>query len=135
MGYVDQTLGVQEQVRYRAKFHWSYTLLALLILVTLGIALIGIAIAAYMMIAKWTTEIVVTNERFVYKRGWIARRTQEVNLNKIEEVNLNQSILGRVLGYGRLRVQGTGVGAIDLPAIDAPLRLRREITSAKELNR
>ena len=132
MGYVDQTLGVQEQVLYRAKFHWSYTLVAILILLTLGIALIGVVIAAYMMIAKWTTEIVVTSERFVFKRGWIARRTQEVNLNKIEEVNLNQSILGRVLGYGRLRVQGTGVGAIDLPAIDAPLTLRREITSAKE---
>ena len=132
MGYVKKTLGSQEDILYVAKFHWTYTFVALLALVVLGWILIGIGIAAYMMIRKWTTEIVVTSERFVYKTGWIARKTQEVNLEKIEEVNLTQSVLGRLLGYGNLRIQGTGVGAIDLPQIDAPLRLRKHITDAKE---
>ena len=85
-----------------------------------------------MVLRILTTEIVVTSERFVFKTGWIARKTQEVNLEKIEEVSLTQSILGRVLGYGQLRVQGTGIGAIDLPPVAKPLKLRQRITEAKE---
>jgi hypothetical protein len=49
----------------------------------------------------------------------------------LEEISLRQSILGRVLGYGRLRLSGTGIGTIALPAIDDLLSLRRAIDSAK----
>lgn len=132
MSYVKNTLGREEQILYLAKYHWSYTLLALLALLSLGIMLIGVVIFLNMMIRKWTTEIAVTSERFVFKTGWISRHTQEVSLQRIEEVNLNQSFLGRILGYGRLHLHGTGVGVIELPNIDNPLELRRQITNAKD---
>ena len=135
MSYVRKTLGSDEEILFSAKFHWTYTFAALLWLIVLGIIVVGVWMFVVMMIRKWTTEIAVTNRRFVYKTGWISRKTEEVSLNRIEEVKLNQSILGRVLGFGRITVHGTGIGEIDLPNIDRPLELRRQITNAKDAMR
>ncbi|HBK91431.1 MAG TPA: hypothetical protein DDZ68_07155, partial [Parvularcula sp.] len=59
------------------------------------------------------------------------RNTQEVSLNKIEEITLHQSVWGRVFGYGRLILRGTGVGKIELPNVDNPIEIRRVIEMAK----
>ncbi len=83
------------------------------------------------LIILWTTEIAVTTYRFVYKTGLISRNTQEVSLNKIEEITLRQSVWGRIFGYGRLVLRGTGVGVIELPNIDDPIDVRRAIEQAK----
>lgn len=83
------------------------------------------------LIVLWTTEIAVTSFRFVYKTGLIARNTQEVSLNKIEEITLTQSVWGRIFGYGKLVLRGTGVGVITLPNIDNPIAVRRTIEKAK----
>jgi uncharacterized membrane protein YdbT with pleckstrin-like domain len=131
MSYVEETLGSDERIIHVARFHWFYTFSAIVILIVLGPLLIGIVIFLVMMIRKWTTEIAVTNMRFVYKRGWISRQTEEMSLHRIEEVNLDQSIFGRIFGYGKLRLSGTGVGTIMLPSIDDPLALRRAIQEAK----
>ena len=93
--------------------------------------LTGLLILINHLIILWTTEIVVTTYRFVYKTGLIARRTQEVSLNKIEEITLNQSVWGRIFGYGSLVLRGTGVGVINLPNVDDPIDVRRIIEHAK----
>lgn len=92
---------------------------------------IGSIILINHLIILWTTEIVVTSFRFVYKTGLIARNTQEVSLNKIEEIILQQSVWGRLFGYGKLILRGTGVGVITLPNIDNPISVRRKIEHAK----
>ncbi len=135
MSYVRKTLGSDEEILFSAKFHWTYTLTAFLWLIVLGIILVGVWMFVLMLVRKWTTEIAVTNRRFVYKTGWISRKTEEVSLNRIEEVKLRQSILGQILGYGRITVHETGIGEIDLPNIDRPLELRRQITNAKDMMR
>lgn len=132
MSYVKSTLGDSEIIQYRAHFHWTYWLGAFLSLIFLGIFLIGIYWFFLMFIRILTTEIVVTSERFVFKRGWIARHTAEVMLSNIEEVNLKQSIMGRLLGFGKVAVRGTGAGLIILPTIDSPIKLRRAILHARE---
>ncbi len=132
MTYVQKTLGNGEQIIYTASFHWTYTASALLALLILGVFLIGVWIFLDMMIRKWTTEIAVTTDRFVMKTGWISRKTEEVSLSKIEEIRLEQSVLGRIFGFGRLHIQGTGVGEIALPDIDEPLKTRRAIANARE---
>ena len=132
MSYVKSTLGDNEIIRYRAHFHWTYWLGAFASLIVLGIFLIGIYWFVVMIIRILTTEIVVTSERFVFKRGWIARHTAEVMLSNIEEVNLKQSIVGRLLGFGKVAVRGTGAGLIVLPTIDSPIKLRRAILHARE---
>ena len=83
------------------------------------------------MIIKWTTEIAITNRRVVYKRGWIARETEEINLNRIEEITLTQSVGGRIFGYGKLVFKGVGIGEVNLPAIDDPIHFRRQLQLAQ----
>lgn len=74
----------------------------------------------------------MTNKRFIYKKGWIARKTEEVNVNRIEEANIRQSMLGRILGYGLVQIRGTGGSYIVLKKIAAPGKLQRMIYSAME---
>ena len=124
MGYVSKSLVTGEHIVYEGRFHWSYKLSALVWLVLILPGLI-------MLIYMWSTEIAITNRRLIYKRGWIARRTDEINLNRIEEVNLKQGLLGRVLGYGKVVCKGTGSGDIDLPVIGAPMQFKRALQEAQ----
>jgi uncharacterized membrane protein YdbT with pleckstrin-like domain len=78
---------------------------------------------------QWITEIAVTNERVIYKRGFIRRQTAEMSMRKIESVIVAQSILGRILDYGSIRVRGTGEGIGHLHKIKAPIGLRNCITA------
>ena len=81
------------------------------------------------MIRYWTTEIVITNKRLIHKRGWIIRNTDEINVNRVEEINLKQGVIGRLFGYGKLTIHGTGIGAVELPNIDDPLEFRSALTT------
>ena len=85
-----------------------------------------------MMIRKWTTEIGVTSHRFVEKYGALAMRTNEIALPNIEGVKVNQSLLGRVFGFGTLRIEGTGVDAVTTPNIADPVGFVRAIQTARE---
>ena len=132
MGYIEQSLGTGEIVVAKARFHWWYTLKAVLALLFLGIVIIGIVIFFTMMIRKWTTEIGVTTHRFVEKTGWLTLSTSELVLHNIEGVRVEQNFWGRILGYGRLCIEGTGVDAITLPDIADPVGFRAAIESARE---
>ena len=159
-GYVQQTLAADEEIIYRANFNWTYSFgpmmwfltgLSPIVLLsyaqftrgvpasdltvawwfTVGGAITGLLIAILHAIHLWTTEIVVTTFRFVYKQGLISRSTQEVSLNKIEEITLQQSVWGRLFGYGQLILRGTGVGVIELPAVDGPIKVRQIIENTR----
>jgi Bacterial PH domain len=71
----------------------------------------------------------VTNRRIVYKRGFIRRHTVEMNMDKVESVDVDQSILGRMLNYGDITIRGTGVGIEPLHNIDVPLEFRNQVTA------
>lgn len=70
------------------------------------------------------TEIVVTDRRILFKRGLIARHTVEMNVSKIETVDVEQSFLGRILGYGDVVIRGTGGTFEPLLCVAHPLELR-----------
>ncbi len=159
-GYVEKTLASDESIVYRANFNWTYSFFPVLwfavgaapaVMFTAlqfgsdvpfaelqtgwWAAMIAFASGALIlllhMIVLWTTEIAVTTYRFVYKIGLISRNTQEVSLNKIEEITLQQTIWGRLFGYGQLVIRGTGVGVITLPNLDEPIEVRKRIENAK----
>jgi uncharacterized membrane protein YdbT with pleckstrin-like domain len=132
MSYIEKSLGANEAIVARAHFHWWYTFKAILALLVLGIVLVGIWIFFAMMIKKWTTEIGVTTNRFVEKTGLFTLKTFEIALPNIEGVRVEQNFWGRVLGYGHLRIEGTGVDATELPDIADPIGFRRAIETAKE---
>jgi len=99
--------------------------------IVLGVAALagvfGLLSVARSGFKRWTTEIAVTNRRVIYKRGFIRRRTVEMNMDKVESVDVDQSIAGRVFGYGTVVVRGTGGGIEPLDKIDGPLELRNAI--------
>ena len=99
----------------------------------LGLFLLGLYFFAHMMIVKATTEIAITTERLVYKKGLIARHVGELNIDRIEGVSVRQDILGRLFGFGRVCIRGMGVGEVMLPSIESPIEFRRAIQEAKEM--
>ena len=131
MGYVEDTIGTNEKIVYTVKFHWIYTFSAFLYLLFFGVFIIGIIIFLKMMINKWTTERVLTDSRYIQKTVWIARDTEEMSIYKIEEVDLFQSILGRILGYGSISISGTGSGNIVLKSIDDPLIFQKHLNDLR----
>ena len=134
MGYIEDTISDDEKIVYVVQFHWIYTFIAFLYLIFLGLLLIGVFIFIKMMINKWTTERALTNTRYIQKIGWIARNTEEIGISKIEEVDLQQSILGRILGYGSISISGTGSGHILLKDIDAPLLFQKNLNDLRFSN-
>jgi uncharacterized membrane protein YdbT with pleckstrin-like domain len=84
-----------------------------------------------MMLRKRATEMVVTNRRLIFKRGLVARRSDEVNIDRIEGCNVYQSFWGRILGYGVVVVRGMGIGEVVLPTMEDPLQFRRAIDNAQ----
>jgi hypothetical protein len=95
------------------------------------IFLMGLLRFAQMMVIQATTEIAVTTSRLVYKRGLVARYVGEMSVDRIEGVNVLQTVLGRIFNYGRVMVRGMGVGEVILPPIADPIKFRKAIEKAR----
>ncbi len=160
MSYVQSVLQPGERIIATGRLHWISYGSAILALVC-GLVLVGLEyrywpqhhrlIAATAILfgglfvvlcmrawfVCWITEIAVTDRRIIYKRGLIYRRTEEMNMDKVASVDVDQSILGRLLDYGTIRVIGVGGqagrpdemhdGIEQLHRIAAPLALRNAI--------
>jgi uncharacterized membrane protein YdbT with pleckstrin-like domain len=85
-----------------------------------------------MIVRKWTTEVGVTSHRFVEKYGVITLRSNEIAVPNIEGVRVNQGVLGRIFGYGKVRIEGTGDDSVLTPTIADPVGFVRAIQTAKE---
>lgn len=95
--------------------------------------IMGVFRYAHMMVIRATTEIAITNKRLIYKRGLIARYVGEMNIDRIEGVNVLQGVWGRILNYGRVMVRGMGVGEVVLPSIEDPIKFRKAIEKARSV--
>ncbi len=127
MRYTLSTLAPDEEILAVGRFHWTYTLVSLLWLIFLGWAIVGLYFFIIRTIRKRTTELVVTNHRFVFKRGLISRYTDELTTARILHVTLVQGLWGRILGYGQIVIHSADVGKFGLPAIAQPLVFRRAL--------
>lgn len=132
MRFIQKTIPSNETIEMVISFHWTHTLIAILYLVFLGWIFIGFLIFISMLIEKWTTERALTSRRLIVKIGLIRRSTEEISCNRIEEVNLNQSIFQRILGCGDIKVTGVGSGEIILRNIDNPLEVQRKINELRQ---
>jgi len=133
MKFIRSTLPESEIIELEISFHWTHTFVAWLYLLFLGWLIIGVFLFVSMSLEKWTTERALTNRRLILKRGFIRRKTEEISFNRVEEVNLSQSIIQRILGSGDIKVTGTGTGEILLKDIDAPLDVQKRVNELRNL--
>jgi uncharacterized membrane protein YdbT with pleckstrin-like domain len=113
--YVNNHLIKDESVVLETKLHWV-TFFTLRSLFTLSIAF---------WLDRWLSEFVITNRRVIIKKGFIARDTFEMNLSKIESVNVDQSVMGRILNYGSMTIIGSGGTRETFHNISRPLAFRK----------
>jgi uncharacterized membrane protein YdbT with pleckstrin-like domain len=154
MSYIQRVLQPGETVVHEARLHpliFLPALFLLLIALALLVAstqfadqkiIIGLEAAAAMFgllaLASWvraairraTTELAVTDRRVIYKSGLLARHTLEMNRSKVESVDVDQSILGRIFSFGTIIVRGTGGSLEPIRLISDPLTFRSHITAS-----
>lgn len=102
---------------------------------TAGLFGIGMAVLIFLMVTSWLralalhlgTEYGVTNKRVVLKRGLIMRKTAEMMVSKVEGLGVEQTIPGRIFGYGTIVIGGTGGGASGFPFCANPVEFRRQV--------
>ena len=123
MSYVENNLIQGEQVVYRAELHWIIFIWP----VIFSFVLIGIPWLITAILQKKTTEMAVTNKRVIIKTGIISRRTIEMNLSKIENIEVNQNIIGRIFGYGIITIVGTGGTHEPFENVSQPLDFRKSV--------
>lgn len=129
--YIEKTLGKDERIIHTARISlWSLAPLILLGIVTLPIV-VGLFVLGAVYVRYQSTEIAVTNRRIVVKLGFISRRTVEINVTKIESVQVAQGVLGRVFDFGTLVIAGTGATHEPLQGIADPIAFRRACMDAQ----
>lgn len=126
--YIQSSLSAGEEVEALFKLHWlnwvNVWLWVLLAIITVGILS---PVAIYKWLNLRCQEYGVTNKRVIHKRGIISRTTDEMKLSSIETVDLDQSVMGRLLGFGTVRITGRGISDLVLKGIDDPLQVKRQI--------
>lgn len=153
MSYVQKVLQPGETLIYRTRLHWLIYGRAIIVaglavaavvagygaganfqdagLIAGGFFLLLAAVFAIIAaIKRATTELAVTDHRVIFKRGIVSRYTIEMARSKVESVDVEQSIGGRIFNYGTILVRGTGGSLEPFRDIEDPLRLRSTITAA-----
>lgn len=80
---------------------------------------------------RWCFEMGVTNKRVVFKHGFIRRVTGEVRLEALESVSMDQSLFGRIFGYGSLSLSGRGNAHITVPGLANIVEVKKAVDVAK----
>ena len=148
MGYVEQNLMVGERIVYMTRPHWivyrwpAVFLVAAIVIMVLGYTYVGGVGYLYVagtflllavltglspLVTSLTSEFGVTNKRVLVKVGLIRRHSLEVLLTKVEGIGVDQSIMGRILGYGSIVVTGTGGTREQFHQISAPFEFRKRV--------
>jgi uncharacterized membrane protein YdbT with pleckstrin-like domain len=133
MSYLDESLAPGETIVARFHLHWTAKGRLILGIVLIPLV-IGIFITIYEAIRLRAIELAVTTQRVVFKRGVIARETEEVRLTAIETIDLHQTTWGRLLGFGDVRVTGRGESSLVFERVVDPVGVKRAIEGAYAAN-
>ena len=131
--YVESALTKDEKIVYVGRLSWWtqswYLFLGVLLLPAFGLGLV-LLLAAW--IRRRTTELAITDKRVIAKFGLVRRDTIELNLHKIESVQVNQTVMARILNYGSLVISGAGNPMEAIDGIADPMSFRRAFLEAQE---
>ena len=162
MGYLEQLMGKNEQIVLTTRQHWITIVGSLLIngfffllLWGIGVALAFLAVAIFPLwiplvvvgllslfplwrlvadlLHWWNDAFIVTNRRIIQAQGVINKHVIDSSLEKINDVVLTQSMLGRMLGYGDVEIlTGSEIGVNLLKRITDPVHFKTEMLNQKE---
>jgi uncharacterized membrane protein YdbT with pleckstrin-like domain len=144
MGYVERNLLPNEQITYRARLHRIIYLLPACVLIIAALVGLGggghvaagvlAGIAVLLFVPPWiragSSEFAITNKRVLIKIGLVRRHSLELLLQKVEGIGVDQSVLGRILGYGTITVSGVGGTKETFAMIANPLEFRRQVQAS-----
>lgn len=131
--YINGALTTSEKIVYEGKISlWALLPEIILGLVLLPIFGIGLLFWAAAAIKYYSTEIAITSKRVIAKFGFISRTTIEINILKVESIQVNQGILGRIFNFGSIIVSGAGNPQAPVSGISSPLNFRRAFLDAQE---
>ncbi|MBC7697166.1 MAG: PH domain-containing protein [Bacteroidia bacterium] len=132
--YIEDALIQDEKIIHVGHISlWSLAHLIIpgvILLPAFGLGLIFLVIA---YIRYKTTELAFTNKRVIAKFGFISRHTIEININKVESIQVNQNIWGRIFNYGTLILSGAGTPQAPIPGISNPIQFRRAFMESQQL--
>ncbi len=147
MSYVKRSLSQDEEIKVEIRLHWLNYLPALIfallafwcipygsdaqergdIPVAWLLALLLIFFSLCMYLKQASVEMAVTNKRVICKKGIISVKSEELYNGKVESIEIRQSILGRLMGYGTICFSGTGASEVRFVDIDNPDQIKAEI--------
>ncbi|MBI5300834.1 MAG: PH domain-containing protein [Chloroflexi bacterium] len=156
MGYVEELLGKNEQIVVRTRKHWMvlaqsfvgnlvFTIVIVAVTIALLAATVGIGILALMFLfvpgalflrdyLAWSNEeYLVTNQRVIQMAGVINKHVIDSSLEKVNDVVLDQSALGRIFNYGNIEILTASESGINkLVHIAEPIVFKTEMLNQKE---
>lgn len=131
--YIEGALIKDEKVIYTGNISlWSLAPLIVWGLATIWIFGLGLIFWAMAFIRYKTTELAFTNKRVIAKFGFISRQTIELNISKVESIQVNQGILGRIFNFGTLVISGAGNPQAPIPGISDPMSFRRAFMESQD---
>lgn len=105
-------------------------------LLVFGVLLLPVAVGLILLVLAYirfkSTEMAVTTKRVIVKHGFIRRNTIEINLNKIESLQVEQGVLGRIFNFGTIVVAGTGASHAPIAGIADPMAFRKAFVEAQD---
>jgi uncharacterized membrane protein YdbT with pleckstrin-like domain len=108
---------------------WHLFALGLLLLPVFGL---GLIFWVWAYVRYKTTELAITTKRVIVKHGFIRRRTVEININKVESIQVDQEILGRMFNFGTLVIAGAGNPQAPIAGISSPMAFRKAFIEAQD---
>jgi len=131
--YIEGALAPGEELRHIAHVSWWSLWVPLLVgLVLLPAFGLGLLAWAWAWVQYKTTELAITSKRVIVKRGFISRQTIEINLGKVESIQVNQTVMGRLLNHGSLLISGGGNPQAPINGISEPLAFRKAFMAAQD---
>jgi len=133
--YVKKTLIAEEHVIYSGRLSlWYFALRVLLGILLLPVFGIGLIFLLHAFIEYISTELAFTNKRVIAKIGFIRRDTVELNIGRVESIQVVQSILGRILNFGTLIISGAGNPQTPIKGISRPMKFRKQFMEQQSLS-
>jgi uncharacterized membrane protein YdbT with pleckstrin-like domain len=157
MSYVENHLIAGEKIVYTTRLHWIVLLRPIVLSLLFGVpgvallvrsaadhgaqtasttpmmagGVILLVVAAICIVTgilkRNATEMAVTDKRLVIKVGVAGRRTLELLLQKVESIAVEESLMGRALGYGTVIVHGTGGTPEPFDRMAHPIEFRKQV--------